>query len=299
MNQEKIGKFIASLRKEKNMTQMELAQKLNVTDRAISNWENGKNLPDLSLFKTICSVLDITINELISGEKLNNNDYQERFEENIINTVLYSKNKKLKRKNIFVISIAIIVVIFSILFFIDKSRMKNGNQVLFSTWGKVYYPKVDYETKYIERDVKKYIYSKMKKEFTRGDGKIFKLNNFISIHPFLIDKVSDEEIVVYLWAITGYYYKDDDAIKIEDEVFPYESPISKPYKIILRKVNDYTYEGVRIKTSEEWVTDEYMFIKKEFPKKIHNEVDNFKHDGSMELLYYEFYDMIDNFYFYQ
>ena len=54
MNQEKIGKFIAQCRKEKKMTQSELAEKLNVTDRSVSNWENGRNMPDLSLFKPIC-----------------------------------------------------------------------------------------------------------------------------------------------------------------------------------------------------------------------------------------------------
>ena len=65
MNQEKIGNFIAKCRKEKNITQSELAEKLGVTDRSISNWENGKNMPDLSLFKPLCKELDITINELI------------------------------------------------------------------------------------------------------------------------------------------------------------------------------------------------------------------------------------------
>ena len=75
MNQEKIGKFICYLRKENKMTQQELAEKLNVTDRAISNWENGKNMPDLSLFKPICDIFNISINELLSGEKLQENEY--------------------------------------------------------------------------------------------------------------------------------------------------------------------------------------------------------------------------------
>ena len=70
MNQEKIGKFIAECRKMKKMTQQDLAEKLGVTDRAISNWENGKNMPDLSLFKPLCKELEISINDLISGEKV-------------------------------------------------------------------------------------------------------------------------------------------------------------------------------------------------------------------------------------
>ena len=70
MNQEKIGKFIASCRKEKKLTQNALAEKLGVSNRAISNWENGKNMPDLSLFNDLCKELGITVNELLSGEKL-------------------------------------------------------------------------------------------------------------------------------------------------------------------------------------------------------------------------------------
>ena len=95
MNQEKIGKFIQELRKEKDLTQQSLAEKLGVTDRSISNWENGKCMPDLSLFKPLCEILDISINELMSGEKITEN-YQNKLEENIIN-VIDDKNKNFDR----------------------------------------------------------------------------------------------------------------------------------------------------------------------------------------------------------
>lgn len=62
MNQEKIGKFIAECRKNKKLTQSELAGKLGVTEKSISNWENGRNMPDLSLFRPICDELEISIN---------------------------------------------------------------------------------------------------------------------------------------------------------------------------------------------------------------------------------------------
>ena len=75
MNQEKIGKFIAESRKEKNMTQQELADKLGVTDRAVSHWENGRRLPDYSLLKDLCNILQISVNELFAGEKISNKDY--------------------------------------------------------------------------------------------------------------------------------------------------------------------------------------------------------------------------------
>ena len=101
MSQEKIGRFIATCRKDKNMTQQELAEQLGVTDRAVSNWENGKNMPDLSLFKPLCNILGITINELLSGEKLSKENYQEKFEENILDTINYS-NKKIAKYSRFV-----------------------------------------------------------------------------------------------------------------------------------------------------------------------------------------------------
>lgn len=72
MNQDKIGKFIAERRKEKNMTQEQLAEKMGVTDKTISRWENGKTMPDYSLLKDLCNELDISVNEFLSGEKIEN-----------------------------------------------------------------------------------------------------------------------------------------------------------------------------------------------------------------------------------
>ena len=69
MNQEKIGKFISECRRNKKMTQSELAEKLGVTDKSIGNWENGRNMPDLSLFKPLCDELD-KIRTKIKNEKI-------------------------------------------------------------------------------------------------------------------------------------------------------------------------------------------------------------------------------------
>lgn len=83
MNQEKIGKFISKLRKKKNMTQEQLAEKLGVSNKSISRWENGKTMPDYSLLKDICIELDTNINELMSGEKIDNENYIIKAEENL------------------------------------------------------------------------------------------------------------------------------------------------------------------------------------------------------------------------
>ena len=130
MNQEKIGKFIAKCRKNKNMTQSELAEKLGVTDKSIGNWENGRNMPDLSLFKPLCEELEITINDLMSGEVINKDKYQEKFEENIVNTIDYSTKKINKYSNV----IGLLLVIFGL--FISMSAI-----MIFpseSSWGSIY-----------------------------------------------------------------------------------------------------------------------------------------------------------------
>lgn len=77
MNQEKIGKFITECRKEKKLTQAQLANKLGITDKAISKWENGRCMPDISFLKELCSILDVSINELLSGERNSKNSSDE------------------------------------------------------------------------------------------------------------------------------------------------------------------------------------------------------------------------------
>ena len=84
MDQIKIGKFILDCRKKKNLTQEQLAEKIGVTSKSISRWENGKTMPDYSLLKDLCSELDINVNELLSGEKIKGNDYMNKSEENLI-----------------------------------------------------------------------------------------------------------------------------------------------------------------------------------------------------------------------
>ncbi|MDE6314353.1 MAG: helix-turn-helix domain-containing protein [Lachnospiraceae bacterium] len=70
MNQEAIGKFISTCRKDKGLTQIQLAEKLNITNRAVSKWETGKSCPDASIMLNLCDILGITVNELLSGERI-------------------------------------------------------------------------------------------------------------------------------------------------------------------------------------------------------------------------------------
>ena len=94
MDQLKIGKFIAECRKNVGLTQKQLAEKLNITDRAVSKWETGKALPDSSIMLELCRILKITVNDLLSGEVIsmeNNNQINEK--------LLIEMSKELERKN--------------------------------------------------------------------------------------------------------------------------------------------------------------------------------------------------------
>ena len=104
MNQTEIGQFIAKCRKEKELTQAQLAEKLNITDRAVSKWETGKSMPDSSIMLELCGILGITVNELFSGEKVNMENveiYQKRADENLIE--LKKRDENNLSKNVIVL----------------------------------------------------------------------------------------------------------------------------------------------------------------------------------------------------
>lgn len=130
MNQEKIGLFIAECRKAKKLTQAQLGEKLGVTEKSISNWENGRNMPDLSLFKPLCDELNITINDLMSGEVITTEKYQRAFEENIVNTIDYS-TKKMSRYNQV---ISLILIVFGLFIAISAIMIFPSE----SSWGSIY-----------------------------------------------------------------------------------------------------------------------------------------------------------------
>ena len=94
MDQIKIGKFIAECRKEKKLTQAQLAERLGITDKAVSKWERGLSLPDSSIMLELCTLLDITVNELLSGEEISMENQNQKNEE-----LLLEMSKELERKN--------------------------------------------------------------------------------------------------------------------------------------------------------------------------------------------------------
>lgn len=107
MDQVKIGKFIQELRKEKNLTQMDLANKLNITDRAISKWENGKSLPDSSIMLELCDILGITVTELLLGGKIEMENYNKKTEAKLLEIL---KQQELSNKRLLFMEVLIMVV---------------------------------------------------------------------------------------------------------------------------------------------------------------------------------------------
>lgn len=110
MDQIKIGRFIAECRKKKNLTQMQLAEKLNITDRAVSKWETGKAMPDSSIMLELCDVLNITVNDLLNGEVITMDNYKEKSEK-----LLLDMTKQKEEADRSLLSLEILIAIFSII----------------------------------------------------------------------------------------------------------------------------------------------------------------------------------------
>ncbi len=131
MEQVKIGRFIAECRKNKNMTQAQLAEKLNVTDRAISKWETGKGMPDSSIMLDLCNELDISVNELLSGEMIEMENYNEKVEKNLLDMV---KQKELADKRLLTMEIVIgalsSIILFVVIFVASFVEMADWTRIL-------------------------------------------------------------------------------------------------------------------------------------------------------------------------
>lgn len=113
MDQIKIGKFIQERRKEKRLTQSELAEKLDVTDRAVSKWESGNCIPDASNIQELCKILNITINDLFSGCVVDMRDNEKKLEENLLEMI---KIKEKRDKELLILEIFIGVIVSIIMF---------------------------------------------------------------------------------------------------------------------------------------------------------------------------------------
>ncbi len=119
MNQIKIGRFIAECRKKVNLTQMQLAEKLGITDRAVSKWETGKSLPDSSVMLELCDILKITVNELLSGEKISMENSNQKNEQLLLDMAKETEQKnKIIWTSMWVIMIVSMIALFTGIFIV-------------------------------------------------------------------------------------------------------------------------------------------------------------------------------------
>lgn len=139
MDQVKIGKFIAQMRKSKNLTQEQMAQMLGVSNKTVSRWETGKNPPDASLFNPICDLLGISLTEFFNGEKIEENQILEKAESSIVTTVVSSVQRERRLTNKIVTTVIIFVLIIivfavsSLNFFYSNIQNYNYNNSYYIT----------------------------------------------------------------------------------------------------------------------------------------------------------------------
>ena len=131
MDQIKIGKFISDLRKEKGLTQAQLSEKLGITDRAVSKWETGRSMPDASIMLELCEILGISVNELLSGEVLEMNNYNEKVEKNLLEIVKQKEeaDKRLLKMEI-VLGLLISIVFFVLIFIASFAEMEDRLRII-------------------------------------------------------------------------------------------------------------------------------------------------------------------------
>ena len=127
MDQIMIGKFIASERKRKAYTQKQLSEKLGISDKTISKWERGNGFPEVSLLLLLCNELDITVNELLSGERVSEEDYRKKAEENMVN--LMREAQESKKKIIMSAMVALLVLVAAVPLFVISGAIEMDNWI--------------------------------------------------------------------------------------------------------------------------------------------------------------------------
>ena len=137
MDQIKIGRFIADERKRKGYTQKQLSEKLGISDKTISKWERGNGFPEVSLLLPLCDELEITVNELLSGERVSEEDYRKKAEVNMVNLVREAQESKKKIILSAMVATLTIVAAFPLFLLSGILEMENWLRVLLIAIGLV------------------------------------------------------------------------------------------------------------------------------------------------------------------
>ena len=269
MDQSKSGKFIARLRKEKKMTQEQLAEKMGVSINAVSKWERGLSFPDVSLYKKLCKELDINIEELINGEKDNSEEAKEKAIISTINET--NKIKKNSKKLLIILSTIFVIIVFGLIYYNKNLKVNLVN-----------------DSDYLYDEVIDFIREKEFKDNPDSQEKDF--NVFYSYQPFGIEKNNNYKYV-YLWIYEQSYY-------IEKEEYggalAISSGSSMPVKAVFKdnKIQNIVYP----KDGNEYASS----IKEMFPSTIEYQVLNFDKEKNINKMFnevqqkmYSYYDYLN------
>lgn len=131
MDKVKIGKFIANCRKDKKLTQEQLAEKLNISKNAVSKWERGICLMDMSLLKPLSEILEVTITELLNGERVDKRDISFKSEEILVDTINYQTKENQRKENRYILLICILSLFTIIILNLDKIFKADSIEYLF------------------------------------------------------------------------------------------------------------------------------------------------------------------------
>ena len=235
MDQIKIGNFIAFLRKEKTLTQRELADALGVTDRAVSKWENGRGLPDLSLLVPLCEILGVSVNELLCGEKIKREDLPQKAQDTVLDALTDSRKKERRTKRIFLaVLLAVLLLFFSLvtMFGIDVNQMRQNKPTVFSTWGFDYCPPVDLSDEAIAQAIESAMLAQDEADLNRliQEGSVPNDRKaFVSVHVYRIEENFDS-FFVYTWVRGVTYYPDNGKLLAD-------GGYSMPFRFIVQEEN--------------------------------------------------------------
>ena len=130
MDQVKIGQFIKAFRKEKALTQREVAEKLNISEKTVSKWETGNGLPEVGLMLPLCELLEISVNELLSGERLDEKQYFEKAEQNIMSLIQEKAEAKKKLIIAFITAFAMLAAGLTIILLAGLSEMQTWLKIV-------------------------------------------------------------------------------------------------------------------------------------------------------------------------
>lgn len=271
MNQEKIGKFIASERKKKKLTQIEFAKKIGVSNSAVSKWETGNGMPDYSVFNNLCKEFDITVNELLAGER------------NTKDNNVFSEYMKIKdKKNKFKIIITVLVCLLIILCVVFGTFFFNSYKTI------TMYEFVGVNDNFEYRNAT-YLESKIKTVFTGGQFGI--INPAIKEEDIIDKKLAIKEDGKYYWF--GQVY--NGGLSYEDYLYGDKFSIAelrhlpKDFYVIVwyRFDGEILYDEIKLEYKEILSNDKLVDIKTENiadkPNlKLNNEIDLNKYNGSNE-----------------